>query len=180
MEVGDSSAFRVRNFVQIASHVALRIGVVDFGDGMQWLMNVTSIVDDHSKDERASVFVIGEVEGDAGNVLRRIRVFIAFKERGEIGQSMGDVNICLVEVEVIEGGALLVKVGLINEMPVVLEGAKGQLDVIREGCAFRERVIFLIYNHLRVSLLQVFQFGDGLFKNLGRLLAQNLLGLSGD
>ena len=48
MEVGDSRAFRVRNFVQIASHVALRIGVVDFGDGMQWLMNVTSIVDDHS------------------------------------------------------------------------------------------------------------------------------------
>ena len=52
--------------------------MVDFGDGMQWLMNVTSVVDDHSKDERASVFVIGEVKGDAGNVLRNIRVLVAF------------------------------------------------------------------------------------------------------
>jgi hypothetical protein len=33
----------------VASHITLRVGRINFGDGVEWLMDVTNIVDNHSK-----------------------------------------------------------------------------------------------------------------------------------
>ena len=33
----------------VASHITLGVGRINFGDGVEWLMDVTNIVDNHSK-----------------------------------------------------------------------------------------------------------------------------------
>lgn len=65
-------------------------------------------------------------------------------------------------------------------MPVVLEQAEGQLDVIGERCTLREGMLFLVDNHVRMSHLELVKLCEGLLKHAWVLLTKELLSLSSD
>ena len=46
-------------------------------------------------------------------------------------------------------------------MPIVLEGAPGQLDIVGEGRTLRKRMVLLVFDFLRVRRGEFLKFGQG-------------------
>ena len=78
---------------------------------------------------------------------------MAFHELCEGIEGLDGVLFWLGEREVVERGSWLVQVGQVDEVPAGLEAVALTLDVVSEGGALREWVIFL-FNQVRVVLCE--------------------------
>lgn len=80
----------------------------------------------------------------------------------KICQCVDDILFVRLEVgEVLNRGAWLVQVGLVDEVPRALEATERPLDIVGEGGALGEGVIHLVFNHVRVRLCQGAKLGEG-------------------
>lgn len=142
-------------------------------------MHVADVVDDHAESEGALVGLVRELAGDLAGVSGLRGADLALKELGEGIESLDDINIRLAETEVIKSGAWLVEVGLVDEVPVALEGVALALDVIGEGGALGEGVVALSAE-VGVVLLEDSELGKSISENVGVVGLEERLGLSCD
>ena len=146
---------------------------------MQGLGNVANVVDQQTKDEGALVRLVGEIRGDLVCVGSLRSTGLAFHELREGIEGLDGVLFWLGEREVVEGGSWLVQVGQIDEVPAGLEAVAFTLNVVSEGGALREWVIFLL-NQVRVVLCEDGKLVKSSGQNVGVVGLKKGLGLSRD
>lgn len=129
--------------LKVTTHIALRISGVDFSNGMERLMKITNIVNDHAKGEGSLVFNLGELLCNSCDIGRSGRVNLTSQEGTQISQSVDDIVDRLNEVEVINCGVWLVQDWLVDEVPLVLKVAKSSFDLISEGGTLSHGVVKL-------------------------------------
>jgi len=61
VEVGDTRLGRVRDVLEVASSISLRVSVTHLSSGMERLMHITCVVDDKTEGERLLISHSGEV-----------------------------------------------------------------------------------------------------------------------
>ena len=55
--------------LEVSTSIAFRVSVVDEGGGVEWLMNITKVVDDQADGHRLLIFLIGELIGDLRSIV---------------------------------------------------------------------------------------------------------------
>lgn len=168
-----------RDLFGVATSVASRVLSVDLGGGVEGLVNIADVVDDHAQGERALVRLVRKVGRDLLSVCGLRGADLTLEELSEGREGLNDVDIRLREVKVVESGAWLVEVRLVDVVPVRLERVALALDVISESGALSEWVVFLLAKR-RVVLLEDSQLGERGLEHLGVLLLENGLGAAGN
>lgn len=165
--------------LEVTAHIALRVFGVDFSNGMEWLMNITYVVNDHAKREGSLVFDLGELLCNSCDIGRGGRVFLTSQEGAQISQSVNDIFDRLNESEVISCGTWLVQDWRVNEVPLVLEVAKSSFDLISEGGTFSHGVVKLGDDVIRVIGLKNSKFSCNSLNDVWACLrVKNLLSSS--
>ena len=131
---------RVGDPLLVATSVALGVLAIDFGCGVEWLMKVADVVDQEAESEGLLVVLVAEPLLDLFDIGGGARHGITLQEGSEIGECVHDIDIGRLKAEVIERGVWLVKIRLIDEVPVALCGVALALDVVSEGSALSEGV----------------------------------------
>lgn len=162
-----------------ATSVAGGVLRVDQSGRVKGLVNIADVVDDHSEGEGALIGVGAELVRDLLSVGCVSGVNISLKELGVGIKGSNDVLRGLGEGKVVEGSALLVEVGLVDVMPVALEGVALSLDVVGEGSALGEGVVLLL-DEVGVVLGKDSQIGKGGIENGWVLVLKNGLSSPGD
>jgi len=146
VQIAHPAASRVRDFVQVATLVALRVGAVYLSDGVEGLVDIADVVDDHTQNEGAPIVDVGENLADTGNVVTLARGVL--QKAREVSQGLDYIDCRLFEVEVVNCGTLLIKVGNVDKVPVGLESSKRRFDVIGKRCALCERVVAFVLDKI--------------------------------
>lgn len=164
----------------VATTVTLGVVMIDAGDSVQGLVDVTEVVDDHAESEGPAVSINGEVLGNLLVVVGgQIVVAGAVEPHGEVGEGAEDVVSVGDEAEVVKGGVGVDQVGLIDEVPAGLEAVVA-LDVVGESSGLNEGVVELTGDEVGLGNRQGVQLGKDKGENLGVLVLEDSLGLSGD
>lgn len=127
-----------------ATSVTGRVLRVDECGRVQGLVHITDVVNDHSEGKGALVGLVAEFVSNLLGVGGLRGADLVLQELGVGVKGLDDISIRLGEAEVIEGSALLIKVGLVDVMPVALEGVSLALDVVGKGGALSEGVVLLL------------------------------------
>ena len=169
-----SCAIFVGNPLVIATAVTGGVVVIDLSNGVERLVSVTDVVDDQTEGERylidliaepiLDLLIVGVVRGDASGVT------LYNQDTG--CQSFNEIDLTVCEV-IIADITTLVKVGLIDEVPVRLCLVAETLDVVGVVSALGEWMVVLLGGDVGVVLLQVSEirvgFGQGTLTSRGRL-----------
>ena len=129
---------------------------------MLWLMDITNVVHNHTKYERALIGVFRQNVGHLSTVERVSSCDLALQELGEVGESADYILIWLREVKVVKRGAWLIKIGQVDEVPVALENETHSFDMVCERSALSEGMISFLHE-VGPRLLQ----GNELVKSRG-------------
>jgi hypothetical protein len=100
----------------VATLISVWVLGVNFCDGVEWLMNVSQVVDDETESEGVLVLSVAEVVGNLLNVVAVALGDCALEEANEVVQALDNVIRLNVKVVVLNV-TTLIKVGHIDEMP---------------------------------------------------------------
>lgn len=151
----------------VAAAVTLGVLVVDLGNGVEGLVDVTNVVNHQTQSKWFLVIHIAEGALDLRDVGAWRRDLLSFKEGGQVSESVKYVCLTHVEVRVVLEGATISKVGLVDEMPVALEAVPLTFDVISKGSALGEGVRSLVLGQAWLWLLQVGEHVESLGQSRG-------------
>ena len=132
--------------LEVSTSIAFRVSVVDEGGGVEWLMNITKVVDDQADGHRLLIFLIGELISDLRSIVGLRGADLSLEELREVSQSLHYILVVReFELrEVIGSGTFFVIIRCIDEMPWRLETVAFALDIISPGGALSEGVVALI------------------------------------
>ena len=167
------------DLLRVATAVTRWVQGVDAGGRVEGLVHVADVMDDQAEGEGALVTLIGEPVSNLACVGGLGGADLTLEELGVGIESLSDVLIGLSEAEIIKRGAWLIEVGLVDVMPVSLEGVALSLDVISKGSALSEGVVALL-DEARVILLEDSKLGKSSIKDGGILLLEESLSSSGN
>ena len=107
-------------------------------------MDITDVMNNHSEGERLLICFFRENLCDLFDIDRSFLCLLSLKETSEFSKRVSDVYGRHRKVwEVIQACVIFIKVGLVDEVPVVLEPSKRVLDFVSECSALCEWVISL-------------------------------------
>ena len=179
-----ASSILVRNPLIVATTITCRELIIDLSSIVKRLMDVTNVVDDQAESKGSLIFFIREPILNLLIVLIVVSDFRSLASNNLLASCQSVDNIGRLwpsEFIVIEGAALI-KVRLIDVVPVALGGVTLTLDIICEGSTLSEWVVTFVRGDRRVIFLKDSQFSDcsikGSLARGGRL--KNRLGSVGD
>jgi len=123
---------------------------------MEWLMNITDIVDKKTHGCRNSIFdseTLVKMFHDLTIHVALIVAFLLIEPVADAVDGLSDVVCILGEVEVFKG-TTLVKVWLVNKMPTCLPSSSMPFDVISERSAFHHWVVTFILDNVSIILFK--------------------------
>lgn len=130
---------------EVAASVALRVVRVNSACRVQWLMNITDVMNQETQKVRLSLLL-----GEAAELLHADIIDEALLVIACVSEPVDDVRDCLVdgvgiglEVRVVVCIAALVEVGGVHEVPPGLPRAALSLDLVREGRTLDQGVVAL-------------------------------------
>lgn len=126
---------------EVSTSISLGILRVNSASCVEWLVNVSNIVDKKSESVRLCLLFIADMRLDG---LIHEGVLVTFISEDPVDDSGDDLsNVFLIEfkVWVVVYGTALIKVGSINEVPSALPGAALCLDLVGKGGALNEWVL---------------------------------------
>lgn len=150
---------------EVTAGVALGVLGVDSGSGMQWLVDISDIVDEEA--ESVGLALLFRQGGEFllhGRVDERALVVGsgAGQPVDDVGDGLLDVVLLEHEARIVTDGATLVEIRGVHEVPAGLPGAAAGLDLVGEGRALSEGVVALQVSHRRVAGAVHFEQLDGL------------------
>jgi hypothetical protein len=164
----------------VATSVSLFVVGVKAGCGVEGLMDIAKVVDDHTESEGSSIGIDGEVLGDLLVVVgAEVIVTGALEPLGKVGKGTNNIVISHFVVGVVIEGVTVDSVGLIDEVPSCLEAVLG-LDIVSESSTLGEGVVDLTFGEGRLGHLEGMELGESSFKDSGVFVFEEALGLGGD
>ena len=173
-----SNSIRVWESEAVTASVALRVLFVDSGNSVEWLVDVSYIMDEKSQGHReALVFrhVTAKVLHDHFELVIFGITGLLSKPLVNSVDGVGNVPTLGHEV-VIADVTALVEIGGIHEVPRGLESAASSFDVIAPGGALDEGVFLLVPRLLGHGILKSAKNLIDLFKDTWVDLLQVVLG----
>lgn len=165
----------------VTSTVALGELVVHSGGRVQWLMEVTDVVDDKSQRSRLAILLRVILVSVLHDQLVLVGVLISIGTLEPVCQSvdnLSDVVVVHGEVEVVEA-ATLVEEWLVDKVPSNLVLSLWlTLDKVGIGGALSEWMILLILSPVWIGILEGLQDGEDFIVSIWILLFQDNLGNS--
>ena len=149
----------LRNVKEVAAHITLGILFVDPGRGMQGLVKISHIVDEKAESE--GLLLLSSVDSARDVPVHKVVLVVSLLLKPIIYVLNGfDYAVWVIlELRVVLKAPTLVKVGGVNEMPVILPLLPSLLDLICESSAFNEWIVELRSDgtlvRVRVHLQQV-------------------------
>lgn len=147
---------------------------VDLSGSVEWLMDVTNVVDNKSEGEGASVVLVGEVSVDLVIVVGALVTIL------QVGCQVSDGirNEVIIHIEgVVIKRTTFIKIWLVNEMPSRLERVTLTLDVVSESGAFNKGVVTLVFS--KRGLGELSELSGGSRENRRSLLLKDIVSSSG-
>jgi len=164
----------------VATSVTLGVVGVEAGGGVQGLMDVTNVMDDHAESEGSAITILGEVLGDLLPVVgSEVIITGSFEPLGQVSEGTNNVVLVHHEQGVVVEGVAVDGVGLIDEVPSSLEGVD-TLNVVGEGGTLSEGVVDLTGDQGGVGNLEGVQFSESSLQHSGVLFLEEGLGLCGN
>jgi len=149
----------LRNVKEVAAHITLGVFFVDSGRGMQGLVKISHIVDEKAESE--GLLLISPVDSARYIPVDKVvlEVTLLLKPIIDVLNGFNYAVWIILELRVVLKASTLVKVGGVNEMPVILPLLAGLLDLICESSAFNEWIVELRSDgtlvRVRIHLQQV-------------------------
>jgi hypothetical protein len=140
------------DFEEVSTSVTLGVGVVNSGWGVEWLVDVSQVVDQKSQGIWLCLILITNVWFHS---LVDERALVVSSAREPVLDSRNhSADIFLIELKSweVRNGAALVKEGGVNEVPAGLPRTSLGLDFVGEGGALYERVLTFEVGHAGLSL----------------------------
>jgi hypothetical protein len=162
----------------VASSVARWVIVVDPSNGVHWLVSVSNIVDEKSHGNRVNVSIVVttwefSVNHSVVHGISESRLSIEPIDNGVNGSC--HILAWLMHMEVRERPSIA-EIGLVEEVPLVLEGASHALDLVCERSRFNHRVVRFSLGQFRERFLQNTDDVVDLRNSLRAISFQNFLG----
>lgn len=161
----------------IATSVSSGVLVVNSGRGVEWLMDITGVVDEESHGGGCTVFLGVVFVGVAHDSFVFIGVLVAVslvEPHLEGSNDLSDVVLVLDEIEVLDF-ATLIEEWSINEMPSLLVHAALILNVIGESSAFSEWMFVFVLGPFWVGSLELLKDIDSSSEFSWGFLGKDLL-----
>jgi len=129
------------NVKKVAAHITLGVFFVDSGSGMQGLVKISHIVDEKAESE--GLLLISPVDSARYIPVDKVvlEVTLLLKPIIDVFNGFNYAVWIIFELRVVLKASTLVKVGGVNEMPVILPFLAGLLDLISESSAFNEWIV---------------------------------------
>ena len=149
----------LRNVEEVAAHITLGVSLVDSGRGMQGLVKISHIVDEKAESE--GLLLLCPIDSARDVLEDKVVLVVALLLKPIIDVLNGfDYAVWVIlKLRVVLKASTLVKVGGVNEMPVILPLLPGLLDLICESSAFNEWIVELRSDgtlvRVRIHLQQV-------------------------
>ena len=141
-------------------------------------MDVTDVVDHQAKGKGLLVVLVIELFLDLVDV-GAFGDFFTLEEGSEIAKSAKHVRLGHLEVGVVADVLALGEDGLVDEVPVALEGVTLALDVVSEGGALGEGVVILIAGQAGLRVRKERKDGEGRVESIRCLALENSLSSAG-
>jgi hypothetical protein len=158
----------------VAALVSMGVMVADFGNSVKWLVDVADVVNDEAEGEGESIFLVREVPDDLVIVVGRLVVAGIAQHTCKGIKRAGDIVSAHREVVIIKA-ATVTEVGLVDEVPAVLEVVSA-LNLVGEVSALSERVLTLTLSDGGVGFLEHGKAVKSDLKDIGGLSLKNALG----
>ena len=150
MEIQYSRSTLVRNYFQISTLVTLWEIMINLRYSVQWLMNISVVVDNEPESEWLLLLFILEVFLNCLNISCAFSRFISFQESGKSIQSIGNFSWGGLEVWEVFLRSTLIVIRLVDEMPAKLPVHSFFHDKISKGSTFSERMILLWFHKISI------------------------------
>ena len=131
----------LRNGKEVAAHVTLGVSLVDSGSGMQGLMKISHIVNEKAESEGLLLLSPVDSARDVSVYKVVLVVPLLFKPIIDVLNGFDYAVWVILELWVVLKASSLIKVGGVNEMPVILPFLAGLLDLISESSTFDKWIV---------------------------------------
>lgn len=166
------------DFLSVATLVTSWVLTVDESNRMEWLVNITNVVNDHAQNKRLLIISVRELLGNLGHVFAVFNRDFTLEEGSQVSKSTNDIVVWHLEVWVVRSITTFIVVWKVDEVPVLLERIALSLDVICKGSALSEWMVSFVFGERSVRLLENLKHVEGLAQNFWSFFAEESFGLS--
>ena len=151
MKIQYSRSPLVWNCFQISTLITFWEIMINLRYCVQWLMNISVVVDNESESEWLLFLLILEVFLNCLNISCAFGRFISFQESGKSIQSIGNFSWGWLEAWEVFLRSTLIVIRLVDEMPAELPVHSFFHDKISKGSTLSERMILFWFH--KISML---------------------------
>ncbi len=153
-------------FEEVTTGVSFRVLGVKSGGGVEWLMNISNIVNHKSQGLRLSNLFVSNILNhcliDEGFLI----VPLASEPLLDIWNSISNIVVIKLKVRVVLDRTALIKVRSVDKVPIWLPRTASCLDLVCISCTLHEWVLVLQLSSAGVHLLEDLQDRSGFVQSL--------------
>ena len=161
MEVSDTCMVWVGHVLKITACITLRHVFVDLRHCVQWLVDVSNVVDYETEGKAPLIVDVTEALLSLLHIDRVIYRLVSFQEASQVDQSVEDCLVRGLKIWEVRSIPTFIVVWLIDKVPVALPGVAVAFYVIGKASTLCEWVVAFVLGYARVATLQIAQILEG-------------------